>query len=132
MSYRARRFCVLAIAFCVLVGAPVPAMSAAVTIERIIAKIDDDIIMLSELQDFVKPSVDKLRRNFRGEQLNRRIRELELEALDAMVQRKLISKRSSALELNVSEKEIENAIAAYFARTKRRRPDCALFCRRRE
>ncbi len=118
MSYRARRFCVLAIALCVLVGAPVPAMSAAVTIERIIAKIDDDIIMLSELQDFVKPSVDKLRRNFRGEQLNRRIRELELEALDAMVQRKLISKRSSALGLNVSEKEIENAIAGILRQNK--------------
>ena len=37
MSYRARRFCVLAIALYALVGAPVPAMSAAVTIDRIIA-----------------------------------------------------------------------------------------------
>ena len=71
MSYRARRFCVLAIAFCVLAGAPAAA-TAAVTIERIIAKVDDDIIMLSELQDFVKPRVDKLRRDYRGEQLKRR------------------------------------------------------------
>ena len=123
MSYRARRFCVLAIALCVLAGAPVlattaPVAASAVTIERIIAKINDEIIMLSELQEFVKPSVDELRRNYRGEQLNRRIRELELEALDAMVQSKLILKRSSALELNVSEKEIENAVAGILRQNK--------------
>ena len=123
MSYRARRFCVLAIALCVLAGAPVPATTApvaasTVTIERIIAKVDDEIIMLSELQEFVKPSVDELRRNYRGEQLNRRIRELELEALDAMIQSKLILKRSSALELNVNEKEIENAVAGILRQNK--------------
>ena len=111
MSYRARWFCVLAIAFCVLAGAHAPVTSAAVTIERIIAKVDDDIIMLSELQDFVKPRVEELRRSYRGEQLNRRIREIELAGLDAMIQGKLITKRASALELNVSEKEIENAVA---------------------
>ena len=111
MSYRARCFCVLAIAFCALAGAAVPVTSASVTIERIIAKIDDDIIMLSELQDFVKPRVEKLRQNYRGEQLNRRIRELELAALDTMIQSKLIAKRASGLELKVSEKEIENAVA---------------------
>ena len=111
MSYRARCFCVLAIAFCALAGAAVPVTSASVTIERIIAKIDDDIIMLSELQDFVKPRVEELRKNYRGEQLNRRIRELELAALDTMIQSKLIAKRASGLELKVSEKEIENAVA---------------------
>ena len=111
MSYRARCFCVLAIAFCALTGAAVPVTSASVTIERIIAKIDDDIIMLSELQDFVKPRVEELRKNYRGEQLNRRIRELELAALDTMIQSKLIAKRASGLELKVSEKEIENAVA---------------------
>lgn len=111
MSYRARRCFVLAIAFCALAGAAVPVTSASVTIERIIAKIDDDIIMLSELQDFVKPRVEKLRQNYRGEALNRQIRELELAALDAMIQSKLIAKRASGLELKVSEKEIENAVA---------------------
>lgn len=122
-SYRARFSCVLAIALCVLAGASAPATTApvaasAVTIERIIAKVDDEIIMLSELQEFVKPSVDKLRRDYRGEQLNRRIRELELEALDAMVQSKLIAKRASALELNVSEKEIEKAVAGILRQNK--------------
>ena len=118
MSYRAKYSCALAVAICVLVGAPAPAASSSVTIERIIAKIDDEIIMLSELQDFVKPRVEELRRNYRGEQLNRRVRELELSALDAMVQSKLIAKRASALEFNVSEKEIENAIAGILRENK--------------
>ena len=118
MSYRARRLCILAVALCVLAGAPVAATSAAVTIERIIAKIDDDIIMLSELQDFVKPNVDKLKRNFRGEQLNRRIRELELQALDAMIENRLILKRAASLKLSVSEKEIEHAIAGILRQNK--------------
>ena len=111
MSHRARCFWVLTIAFCFLVGAPVAAMSATVTIERIIAKVDDEIIMLSELQDFVKPNVEKLKRSFSGARLNQQVRKLELQALDVMIVSKLIAKRATALELNVSEKEIENAIA---------------------
>ena len=123
MSYRARCRFVLAIVICALAGVSIPATTApaaasAVTIERIIAKIDDDIIMLSELQDFVKPNVEKMRSRYKGEQLNQRIRELELQALDAMIQSKLIVKRASALELKVSEKEIENAIAGILRENK--------------
>ncbi len=118
MSHRAKRFCVLTIAFCALLGAPALAMSAAVTIERIVAKIDDEIIMLSELQDLVKPNVDKLKKSYRGAQLNRRIRDLELEALDTMIENKLALKRASALELEASEKEIENAIAGILRENK--------------
>ena len=50
--------------------------------------------------------------------MNQRIRELEITALDAMIQSKLIAKRASALKLNVGEKEIENAIAGILRENK--------------
>ena len=118
MPHRGRRFLLLVIAYCFLAGSPVPAASAAVTIERIIAKIDDEIIVISELQEFVKPRVDKLKRDYRGAQLSSRIRELELQALDALIENKLIAKRAASLELNVSEKEIEKAIAGILRQNK--------------
>ncbi len=118
ISYRARGLWVSAIVFFVLMGASAVAMSAPVTIERIIAKIDDEIIMLSELQDLVKPRVDKLRDSYKGEQLNRRIRELEISALDAMIESKLIEKRASTFGLNVSEKEIENTVTGILRQNK--------------
>ncbi len=118
MSYQAKRFCVLTIAFCALLGAPALAMSAAVTIERIVAKVDNEIIMLSELQDLVKPNVDKLKRTYKGDRLNRRIRELELEALDAMIGNKLILKRAAALGVGVDKNEVENAIAGILRENK--------------
>ena len=108
----------MTVAFCALLGAPALAISAAVTIERIVAKIDDEIIMLSELQDLVKPNVDKLKKSYRGEQLNRRIRELELEALDNMIENKLALKRASTLEVGVDDKEIEKAIAGILRENK--------------
>lgn len=118
MAYRVRRFCVFGALLCALAGAPAPAMSAMVTIERIIAKVNDKIITLSELQDLVKPNVDKLRKDYEGEELNRRIREVELRALDAMVENRLILERAESLKAEVNEKELENAIGDMLRKNK--------------
>ncbi|MEE9256113.1 MAG: peptidylprolyl isomerase, partial [bacterium] len=82
----------------------------AITIERIVAKINDDIITLSELQDFVKGEVSKLRDKFNGTKLTSRLRELELRGLDLLIERKLILQRAKALKTGVSAKELETAI----------------------
>lgn len=118
MAHRARRFWILGTALCALAGAPAPASPALVTIERIIAKVNDEIITLSELQDLVKPNADKLRKAYKGEELNRRIRELELRALDAMVENRLILGRAAAIRAEVDEKELESAIADMLRKNK--------------
>ncbi len=93
-------------------------MSAAVTIDRIIAKVNDEIITLSDLQDLAKPGVDNLRKNHEGAELNRRMRELELELLDILIENKLILQRAAALQVKVDEKEVENAIAVVLRENK--------------
>ncbi len=118
MAHRARRLRILGMAMCALAGAPAPAMPALVTIERIIAKVNDEIITLSELQDLVKPNADKLKKAYKGEELNRRVRELELRALDAMVENKLILARAAAIRAEVDEKELESAIADMLRKNK--------------
>ncbi len=106
-SRLAKSFGVWTAVFCAFAGG---ATAAVVTVERIIAKVNDEIIMLSELQDFVKPRVEELRKNYAGEALNSRIRELELAALDAMVEKKLILKRAGVIGAKVDEKEIEGGV----------------------
>ena len=90
-------------------GMPV-AESQSITIERIVSKINDDIITLSEMQDFVKGEVGKLRVKYSGTELTSRLRELELKGLDILIERKLILQRAKALKIDVNPKELETAI----------------------
>ncbi len=118
MSHRARSVWVGAAALCVLVGTCATAMGASITIERIIARINNDIITLSEIQEAVKPEVDKLRKTYRGEELERRMREVELRSLGTMIESKLALQRAAAIEVGVSEKEVEEAVAGVLRRNK--------------
>lgn len=105
-----RRASCLVVGLLLLGGTAVLSDARAVTIERIVAKINDDIITLSELQEFVKGEVSKLQDKFSGNELTGRLRELELKGLDLLIERKLILQRAKALKIEVSPKEMENAI----------------------
>ncbi len=94
------------------------ALAAPVTIERIVAKVDQHIITLSELQDFVREEVEKIRKAYKGEEFERRRRELELQGLDALIESKLILQRAKAMSLTVNEQELEQAVSAVTDRTK--------------
>ncbi|MEE9275170.1 MAG: peptidyl-prolyl cis-trans isomerase [bacterium] len=106
-----------------LIGAPAgPALAAApateVMIERIVAKINQDIITLSELQDAVKEDTEKLRKRYRGEEFERRRRELELKGLNSLVERKLVLQRAKTLGVTVQDKAVEKAMGVVRSRNK--------------
>ena len=89
----------------------VPSVGAkAIVIERIVAKINDEIITLSELQDFVKDELDKLRSRFKGKDFENRRRELNLRALNVLIERKLILQRAKDIKISVGDKELELAV----------------------
>ncbi len=105
-----RRASYLVVCLIPFLGGVLFADARAVTIERIVAKINDDIVTLSELQEFVKGEVSKLRAKFSGSELTSRLRDIELKGLDLLIERKLILQRAKALKIEVTPKELENAI----------------------
>lgn len=93
-----------------LPAAAPPADAKPITIERIVAKINEEIVTLSELQDFIKGEMAELKKRFKGENLENRRRELELTALDLLVEQKLVLQRAKAASVAVSDKELESAV----------------------
>ena len=61
-----------------------------IVIERIVAKINEEIITLSELQEFVRMAKLELKRKYRGKDLEKKLQDLEQKALDKLVERKLL------------------------------------------
>ena len=82
----------------------------SITIERIVAKINEEIVTLSELQDFIKGEMGELRKRFKGENLENRRRELELTALDLLVEQKLVLQSAKSAGVAVGDKELESAV----------------------
>ena len=115
MFPRAKRF---ALSTVLLAGCATAAWAAPVTVERIVAKVDQEIVTLSELQDFVKDEVEKLAKVYKGEDFERRRREMELHGLDVLVENKLILQRAKALGVTVGETELEQAVSAVTGRSK--------------
>lgn len=105
-----RRASFLVVCLIPFLGGVLFADARAVTIERIVAKINDDIVTLSELQDFAKGEIRKIRAKFSGSELASRIRDIELKGLDLLIERKLILQRAKALKIEVSPKELESAV----------------------
>ncbi len=89
-----------------------------ITIERIVAKINEEIITLSELQDFVKGENKKIRGEFTGKELESRLREMELAALDLLIEKKLILQRAKDIDVSVREKELQTAIQVVLDRNR--------------
>jgi peptidyl-prolyl cis-trans isomerase SurA len=91
-------------------GIPPPAGAKAIVIERIVAKINDEIITLSELQDFVNGELTKLRSQYKGTDFENRRRELHLTALNVLIERKLILQQANNIKIVVGDKELESAV----------------------
>ncbi len=98
---------VLLLALCLMGG---EALGEKITIERIAAKVNDEIITLSEVQEEAKGELQKIREQFQGEDRRLQSRQAELKALDKLIEKTLMLQRAKELEITVSDKEVETAI----------------------
>ena len=85
----------------------------AKTVDRILAKVGDDIITLSELNRTMASLRKELEARFTGEQLQQEIQKAEKQALDYLIEDKLIYQKG--IELGF-DKETEPKVAAYIQR----------------
>ena len=100
-------FCAAA-AVAILCG-PAPAPEAAHVADRIVAVVNTEVIMLSELKAETEPDAKRLEERYRGAELQRRLQQLEYTALTGMIERRLQMQHAKSKGVDVSDEEIRSA-----------------------
>ncbi len=78
--------------------------------DRIIAVVNKDLIMLSELKRDLLPEQDRLRKLYKGEELERRLRTAEAMGVTKMIERKLQLQAAQNKGVDVSDQEVVQAV----------------------
>lgn len=103
------RGALLALAALLVLPVPPPGQ-AAVLADRIVAVVNNDLIMLSELKAETEALESDLRRQYKGRELEKRIRQAEYEALTRMIETRLQVQLAKARGVEVSDDEVKGAI----------------------
>lgn len=97
----------LLLTFCLVGG---EAWGRRITIERIVAKVNDEIITLSEVQEEAKKELLEIREKYQGAERRLRSRRAELKALEKLIEKTLMFQRAEELGITISDKEVGTAI----------------------
>jgi peptidyl-prolyl cis-trans isomerase SurA len=95
--------------FCLLLACVSPTAAAKLE-DRILAVVNKDLIMLSELKRDLLPEQDRLRKLYKGEELERRLRTAEAMAVTKMIERKLQLQAAQNKGVDVSDQEVVQAV----------------------
>ncbi|MEO8340074.1 MAG: peptidylprolyl isomerase [Nitrospirota bacterium] len=90
--------------------APASLLSAAQVEDGIVAIVNSDLIMLSEIQRELVPERERIQKEYRGDALTRRLKTAEYRALTAMIERKLQLQEAKVRGITVTDQEIRQAI----------------------
>lgn len=82
----------------------------ALLIDRIIAKVNDEVITLSQLQEEGLPLFEPLRGSFSGEELQKQVSRAEREFLDQLILKRLQLQHAAQIGLTASENDINAAL----------------------
>ena len=78
--------------------------------DRIVAVVNTDLIMLSELQSEVSAEEKQLEQRYRGEELQRRLRQAQYSVLTRMIERKLQLQLAKTKGVEVTDDEVNRAV----------------------
>jgi len=82
----------------------------ALMIDRIVARVNYEIITLSELQEEGLPLFERLRENYTGQDLEHQVQRAEREFLDQLILKRLQLQYASQIGITASENEINAAL----------------------
>src|SRR5262245_3809979 len=88
----------------------------ALMIDRIVARVNDDIITLSELQEEGLPLFERLRANYTGEELESQVQRAEREFLDQLILRRLQLQYANQIGISASDNDINAALKDVLSR----------------
>lgn len=84
-------------------------LSAAQVEDGIIAIVNSDLIMLSELKRELAPERERIQKESRGDDLARRLKTAEYMGLTSMIERKLQLQAAKARGISVTDEEVQQA-----------------------
>lgn len=87
-------------------------------VERIVAVVNDEIVLLSGLDERVKPLMPQLQRISDPTMRAQKLDELRRQALNMMIDEKIIAQQATKLKLDVSEHDLDRAIEDVMRRNK--------------
>jgi|SRR5579885_2216086 len=87
-----------------------PAASAAVLTDRIVAIVNNEVITLSELKNELAPEQERLRKQYRGAELQRRLQQVEYDILTRMIERKLQVQVAKTKGVEISDDEVKSTL----------------------
>jgi peptidyl-prolyl cis-trans isomerase SurA len=90
--------------------AATPDLRAAKIEDRIVAIVNSDLIMWSEMERKLAPERERIAQQYRGEELVRRLRMAESMALTTMIERRLQLQEAKARGIDVSDQEVKQAV----------------------
>jgi peptidyl-prolyl cis-trans isomerase SurA len=85
-------------------------LSAAQVEDGIVAIVNSDLIMLSEMKRELAPERERIQKEYRGDALARRLKTAEYMALTSMIERKLQLQEAKARGITVTDQEAQQAI----------------------
>ena len=109
-SFRQDRLVQLKAALALISILALPPFSAAHLEDRIVAVVNSDLIMLSDLKREVEPGLARISRQHRGDELAQRLKMAEYMALTNLIERKLQLQEAKARKLEVTDKEVIQAV----------------------
>jgi peptidyl-prolyl cis-trans isomerase SurA len=100
----------LSLGLCCAVALSSVASQAAKIEDRIVAVVNSDLIMLSDVQQELAPERERIRRQHRGDELAHRLKVAEYMALTKMIERRLQLQEAKARGVDVSDQEVKQAV----------------------
>lgn len=109
-----RYSCLYILGFMLLVLSPAWAQKQLV--DRVIAVINEEAITQSELDIFLRPLYEDLRKEYEGEELMRQLNEVRLKLLNQMIEDRLVSQEAKTRGITVDESEIDELVREFKVR----------------
>lgn len=78
--------------------------------DRIVAVVNSDLIMQSDVARELAPEQERIRQQYHGEELGQRLKTAEYMALTKMIERRLQLQEATAKSVDVSDQEVKQAI----------------------
>lgn len=87
-----------------------PYLHAAKVEDRIVAVVNSDLIMWSDVKRELAPERERIEKEYRGEELQRRLKVAESMAMTTMIERRLQLQEAKARGVDVNDQEVRQAV----------------------
>jgi len=104
------RWCAAALLTTLIMTLSFGVAAAAETVDRIVAVVNGDIIVLSELRQVSRNYIDRMSEQFKVAGGDEQLREAERRILDQLIEEKLVNQEADRLAITFSEREVDLAV----------------------